>query len=104
MKTSNTNFAMLVSKNFTQPFKTPIEYGRYIAEMGNMLSGDKAIVQRYGDLKRDRRTTPERLTKNIVRPTLKDAMPGDLNLVLPYRIMFDILDTIEVLDKLMPCL
>ena len=102
MKNSNTNFAMLVSKNFTQPFKTPIEYGRYIAEMGNMLSGDKAIVQRYGDLKRDRRTTPERLTKNIVRPTLKDAVPGDLSLVLPYRIMLDIIETIEVLDKLMP--
>jgi uncharacterized FAD-dependent dehydrogenase len=102
MKTSNTNFALLVSKNFTQPFKTPIEYGRYIAEMGNMLSGEKAIVQRYGDLKRGRRTTPERMTKNIVRPTLKDAVPGDLSLVLPYRIMLDIIEMIEVLDKLMP--
>ncbi|MHC1740972.1 MAG: NAD(P)/FAD-dependent oxidoreductase [Anaerolineaceae bacterium] len=102
LKTSNTNFALLVSKNFTQPFKTPIEYGRYIAEMGNMLSGNKAIVQRYGDLKRGRRTTSERLIKNIVRPTLKDAVPGDLSLVLPYRIMLDIIETIEVLDKLMP--
>jgi uncharacterized FAD-dependent dehydrogenase len=102
LKTSNTNFALLVSKNFTQPFKTPIEYGRYIAEMGNMLSGDKAIVQRYGDLKRGRRTTADRMVKNIVRPTLKDAVPGDLSLVLPYRIMLDIIETIEVLDKLMP--
>ena len=102
LKTSNTNFALLVSKNFTQPFKTPNEYGRYIAEMGNMLSGGKAIVQRYGDLKRGRRTTPERLTKNLIRPTLKDAVPGDLSLVLPYRIMLDIIETIEVLDKLMP--
>ena len=102
LKTSNTNFALLVSKNFTQPFKTPIEYGRYIAEMGNMLSGDKAIVQRYGDLKRGRRTTPERMTKNIVRPTLKDAVPGDLSLVLPYRIMLDLMETIEALDKMMP--
>jgi uncharacterized FAD-dependent dehydrogenase len=102
LKTTNTNFALLVSKNFTQPFKTPIEYGRYIAEMGNMLSGDKAIVQRYGDLKRGRRTTPERLTKNLVRPTLKDAVPGDLSLVLPYRIMLDIIETIEALDKMMP--
>jgi uncharacterized FAD-dependent dehydrogenase len=102
LKTANTNFALLVSKNFTQPFKTPIEYGRYIAEMGNMLSGDKALVQRYGDLKRGRRTTPERLAKNIVRPTLKDAVPGDLSLVLPYRIMLDIMETIEVLDKMMP--
>jgi len=102
LKTSNTNFALLVSKNFTQPFKTPIEYGRYIAEMGNMLSGNKVMVQRYGDLKRGRRTTLERLAKNIIRPTLKDAVPGDLSLVLPYRIMVDIIETIEGLDSIMP--
>jgi uncharacterized FAD-dependent dehydrogenase len=102
LKTSNTNFALLVSKNFTQPFKTPIEYGRYIAEMGNMLSGNKVIVQRYGDFKRGRRTTADRLTKNTIRPTLKDAVPGDLSLVLPYRIMLDIDETLEVLDKIMP--
>jgi uncharacterized FAD-dependent dehydrogenase len=101
-KTTNTNFALLVSKNFTQPFKTPIEYGRYIAEMGNMLSGNKVLIQRYGDLKRGRRTTMERLAKNIIRPTLKDAVPGDLSLVLPYRIMVDIIETIEGLDKIMP--
>ncbi|MEI8131382.1 MAG: hypothetical protein WCG34_03040 [Leptolinea sp.] len=101
-KTTNTNFALLVSKNFTQPFKTPIEYGRYIAEMGNMLSGNKVLIQRYGDLKRGRRTTLERLAKNIIRPTLKDAVPGDLSLVLPYRIMVDIMETIEELDKIMP--
>jgi hypothetical protein len=101
-KTSNTNFALLVSKNFTQPFKTPIEYGRYIAELGNMLSGNKVMVQRYGDLKRGRRTTVERLSKNNVPPTLKDAVPGDLSLVLPYRIMVDIIETIEGLDKIMP--
>ncbi len=102
LKTSNTNFALLVSKNFTQPFKTPIEYGRYIAEMGNMLSGNKVIVQRYGDFKRGRRTTSDRLAKNTIRPTLKDAVPGDLSLVLPYRIMLDIDETLEVLDKIMP--
>ncbi len=102
LKTANTNFALLVSKNFTQPFKTPIEYGRYIAEMGNMLSGDKALVQRYGDLKRGRRTTMERLAKNLVQPTLKDAVPGDLSLVLPYRIMLDIIETIEALDRILP--
>jgi len=102
LKTTNTNFALLVSKNFTQPFKTPIEYGRYIAEMGNMLSGGKVLVQRYGDLKRGRRTTMERLSKNIIRPTLRDAVPGDLSLVLPYRIMQDIMEMIEGLDKIMP--
>lgn len=102
LKTTNTNFALLVSKNFTQPFKTPIEYGRYIAEMGNMLSGNKVIVQRYGDFKRGRRTTADRLAKNTVRATLRDAVPGDLSLVLPYRIMLAIDETIEVLDKIMP--
>lgn len=102
LKTSNTNFALLVSKNFTQPFKTPIEYGRYIAEMGNMLSGNKVIVQRYGDFKRGRRTTADRLAKNTIRATLKDAVPGDLSLVLPYRIMLAIDETIEVLDRIMP--
>jgi uncharacterized protein len=102
LKTGNTNFALLVSKNFTQPFKTPIEYGRYIAEMGNMLSGNKVLVQRYGDLKRGRRTTMERLSKNIIRPTLKDAVAGDLSLVLPYRIMQDIMETIEGLERVMP--
>jgi uncharacterized FAD-dependent dehydrogenase len=102
LKTTNTNFALLVSKNFTQPFKTPIEYGRYIAEMGNMLSGNKVIVQRYGDFKRGRRTTPERLAKNTVKATLRDAVPGDLSLVLPYRILLDIDETLEVLDRIMP--
>ena len=102
LKTTNTNFALLVSKNFTQPFKTPIEYGRYIAEMGNMLSGNKVIVQRYGDFKRGRRTTAERLVKNTIRPTLCDAVPGDLSLVIPYRILLDIDETLEVLDQMMP--
>jgi uncharacterized FAD-dependent dehydrogenase len=102
LKTTNTNFALLVSKNFTQPFKTPIEYGRYIAEMGNMLSGNKVIVQRYGDFKRGRRSTSERLIKNTIRPTLCDAVPGDLSLVIPYRILLDVDETIEALDQMMP--
>jgi hypothetical protein len=102
LKSQNTNFALLVSKSFTEPFKTPIEYGRYIAEMGNMLSGGKVLVQRYGDLKRSRRTTVARLAKNIVQPTLKDAVAGDLSLVLPYRIMMDIIQTLEALETIMP--
>jgi uncharacterized FAD-dependent dehydrogenase len=75
-KATNTNFALLVSKNFTQPFKTPIEYGRYIAELGNMLSGTKALVQRFGDLKRGRRTTLDRLTKNTVSPPSSTLCPA----------------------------
>lgn len=102
LKTGNTNFALLVSKNFTEPFKTPMEYGRHIAELGNMLSGNKVLVQRYGDFKRGRRTNSERLAKNNIHPTLKDAVPGDLSLVLPYRLMLDIIETMEALDNIMP--
>ena len=77
-KTNNTNFAILVSKNFTKPFKTPIEYGRHIAQLSNMLCGGKILVQTFGDFKRGRRTTEERLARNNLIPTLKDAVPGDL--------------------------
>ena len=101
-KTNNTNFALLVSKNFTQPFKTPIEYGKKIAELSNMLCGGKILVQTLGDFKRGRRTTPERLCRNNLIPTLKDAVPGDLSLVFPHRIMVAIAEMIEALDKVTP--
>ncbi len=101
-KTSNTNFALLVSKNFTRPFSTPIEYGRKIAELSNMLCGGKILVQTFGDFKRGRRTTEERLARNNLIPTLKDAVPGDLSLVFPHRIMVDIAEMIEALDKVTP--
>ncbi len=100
LKTNNTNLALLVSKNFTVPFKTPVEYGKHIARLANMLSDGKVIVQTYGDFKRGRRTTKERLMRNNTQPTLKDAVPGDLSLVLPYRIMLNIKETIEALDQL----
>ena len=101
-KTSNTNFALLVSKNFTKPFKTPIEYGKKIAELSNMLCDGKIMVQTFGDFKRGRRTTEERLCRNNLIPTLKDAVPGDLSLALPHRIMVDIAEMIEALDKVTP--
>lgn len=101
-KTSNTNFALLVSKNFTKPFKTPIEYGKKIAELSNMLCDGKIMVQTFGDFKRGRRTTEERLCRNNLIPTLKDAVPGDLSLALPHRIMLDIAEMIEALDKVTP--
>ena len=101
-KTNNTNFALLVSKNFTKPFKTPIEYGRMIAQLSNMLCGGKILVQTYGDFKRGRRTTEERLYRNNLLPTLKDAVPGDLSLVFPHRIMVAIVEMIEALDKVTP--
>lgn len=101
-KTNNTNFALLVSKNFTKPFKSPIEYGKHIAQLSNMLCDGKILVQTYGDFKRGRRTTAERLCRNNLIPTLKDAVPGDLSLVFPHRIMVDIHEMLEALDKVTP--
>lgn len=101
-KTNNTNFAILVSKNFTKPFKTPIEYGKHIAQLSNMLCDGKILVQTFGDFQRGRRTTEERLCRNNIIPTLKDAVPGDLSLVFPHRIMVDIREMLLALDKVTP--
>lgn len=101
IKTENTNFAILVSKEFTHPFNRPIEYGRYIAELANML-GDGVIIQRLGDLLTGRRSTPERIKRGLVEPTLKDATPGDLSLVLPYRFLQSIIEMLQALDKVSP--
>jgi uncharacterized FAD-dependent dehydrogenase len=100
-RTENTNFALLVSKNFTEPFKEPIAYGKYIARLANLLS-DGIIVQRLGDLRAGRRTTDQRLERCITRPTLKEATPGDLNLVLPHRYVVNILEMIKALDQIAP--
>ena len=102
LKSDNTNFALLVTKHFTKPFNSPIEYGMHIAQLGNMLSGNKVLVQRYGDFKRGRRTTDERLGRNNIIPSLKDAVPGDLSLVLPYRILTSIDEMIVALDNVVP--
>ncbi len=102
MKTENTNFALLVSKNFTKPFREPIEYGKHVAELSNMLCDGKIMVQTFGDFLRGRRTTEERLFRSNLEPTLKDAVPGDLSLVLPYRIMLDIKEMLFALDKVTP--
>lgn len=101
-KTNNTNFAILVSKNFTKPFKTPIQYGKKIAELSNMLCDGKIMVQTFGDFRRGRRTTEERMCRNNLIPTLTDAVPGDLSLVFPHRIMVDIEEMIMALDKVTP--
>ncbi|MDD3839444.1 MAG: NAD(P)/FAD-dependent oxidoreductase [Clostridia bacterium] len=100
-KTENTNFALLVSKEFTEPFKSPIAYGKYIATLANML-GEGVIVQRLGDLLSGRRSTPGRINKCLVTPTLKDATPGDLSLVLPYRHLRNIIEMLKALDKVAP--
>lgn len=100
-KTDNTNFAILVSTSFTEPFREPIAYGKYIARLTNLLSGG-VIVQRLGDLEAGRRSTEERIQRSTVVPTLKSATPGDLSFVLPYRYLSDIREMLEALDKLAP--
>ena len=100
LKTNNTNFALLVSKTFSEPFKDSNSYGESIARLSNMLGGG-VIVQRFGDLIRGRRTNEKRLSKSTVVPTLK-ATPGDLSLVLPKRILDDIIEMLYALDKVAP--
>ena len=99
--TNNTNFALLVSKKFTEPFKEPIAYGQHVASLANMLAGG-VLVQRFGDLLDGRRSTPERINSSILRPTLTCATPGDLSLVLPYRQMLSIIEMLYALDKIAP--
>ena len=98
----NTNFAMLVSTKFTEPFNQPIEYGRYIAQLGNMLTGGGIMVQRLGDLLLGRRTDYTRLSKSTTIPTLKNAVPGDLSFVLPHRHLTSIVESLRAFDKLAP--
>ncbi|WP_406606833.1 NAD(P)/FAD-dependent oxidoreductase, partial [Candidatus Infernicultor aquiphilus] len=100
-RTENTNFALLVSTNFTEPFKEPIAYGKYIANLANILS-EGVIIQRLGDLELGRRSTPDRIKHSIVIPTLKEATPGDLSFVLPYRILTDIIEMLKAMDKIAP--
>ncbi len=100
-KTDNTNFALLVSTTFTEPFKEPIAYGRYVARLANLLGGG-VIVQRLGDLLQGRRSTPERIARSVIDPTLKGATPGDLSFVLPYRHLKDIIEMLTAMDRLAP--
>ena len=98
--TDNTNFALLVSKHFSEPFKDSNGYGESIAKLSNMLGGG-VIVQRFGDLVRGRRSTPGRIADSFVTPTLS-ATPGDLSLVIPKRILDGIIEMIYALDKIAP--
>jgi len=100
-KSDNTNFAILVSSLFTEPFRDPIAYGRYIARLANLLSGG-TIVQRLGDLLAGRRSTRARIDRCLTNPTLKEAVPGDLSYVLPYRHLRDIIEMLEAMDHLAP--
>ena len=99
-QTTNTNFALLVSKHFTEPFQDSNGYGESIARLSNMLGGG-VIVQRFGDLIRGQRSTAKRIGKAFVTPTLA-ATPGDLSLVMPKRILDGIIEMIYALDKIAP--
>ena len=100
-KTSNTNFALLVSTTFTKPFREPIAYGKYLARLANILSGG-VLLQRFGDLMEGRRSTPARIESGLLQPTLTDATPGDLSFALPYRYLTDIVEMLQAMDKLAP--
>lgn len=100
-KTSNSNFALLTTIRFTQPFNNPIEYARHVASLANLISGGSVLVQRLGDLKRGRRTDEKRLKESTVRPTMA-AVPGDLSLCMPKRQLDNIIETLEALDCISP--
>lgn len=97
----NTNFALLVSTDFTKPFHEPIAYGKYLAKLANILSGG-VLVQRLGDLREGHRSTPERIKQGMVEPTLKSAAPGDLSFALPYRHLTGLIEMLQAMDKLAP--
>jgi uncharacterized protein len=98
----NTNFALLVSHKFTEPFDKPNEYAREICQRANDLSNGGVIVQKYGDICKGRRSTVDRIKEGFLEPTLKEAVPGDLGLVLPYNTMRSLIEMIEALEKVTP--
>jgi hypothetical protein len=100
-KTKNTNFAILLSTSFTEPFHEPITYGKYLAGLANVLSGG-VLVQTFGDLMRGRRSTQARLDRSLIEPSLKVATPGDLSFALPFRYLKGIVEMLQTMDKLVP--
>ncbi len=99
---NNTNFALLVSQEFDEPFNDPNEYAYEISKLANKLSNGSVIVQKYGDIKKGRRSTKKRIQEGFVKPTLKEAVPGDLGLVLPYNFMKSLIEMIEALNYVSP--
>lgn len=102
LSSENTNFALLVSHHFEEPFNKPNEYALKVSSLANQLACGSVIVQRFGDILMGRRTTVKRLREGFVKPTLKEAVPGDLALCLPYKTMQSIVEMIKVLDKITP--
>lgn len=102
LHSENTNFALLVSHHFTEPFNSPNEYAKMVSALANQLACGGVVVQRYGDLKRGRRSTVKRIKEGFVRPTLREAVPGDLALCLPQKTLQSIMEMLEVLDHITP--
>ena len=102
IKSQNTNLAILVSHNFTEPFNQPIAYAQKIGELTNMLGAGHILVQRYGDILNGKRTWPQELARANVRPTLKDAIAGDITAAMPYRAMVNIIEFIKMVDQVVP--
>ena len=101
-KSGNTNLAILVSHNFTEPFNQPIAYAQKVGELTNMLGAGHILVQRYGDILDGKRTWPKELARANVRPTLKDAVAGDITAAMPYRAMVNIIEFIKMMDHVVP--
>ncbi|MHA1212283.1 MAG: NAD(P)/FAD-dependent oxidoreductase [Candidatus Heimdallarchaeota archaeon] len=103
IKSPNTNFAILVTCNFTEPFKQPIQYAKHVANLANMLSGGNSVlIQRFEDLKNGRRSTKERLARSVIKPTLESAVAGDISFAMPSRVMSDLRDFLTHLNIIMP--
>ena len=100
-KTENSNFALLSTIRFTEPFKNPIEYARYVASLANLISGGSVLVQRLGDLERGRRSDAKRIAQSTTRPTM-NAVAGDLSLCIPKRQLDNIIETLHALDVIAP--
>lgn len=99
---TNTNFALLVSHTFSYPFNKPTEYAKAISRLANDLSNGSVLLQRFGDILKGRRSTEKRIAEGFIEPTLKEAVPGNLSLVLPYNTMKSIMEMIQALDRVTP--
>ena len=102
LKSDNTNLAILVSHNFTEPFNQPIAYAQKVGELTNMLGAGHILVQRYGDILDGKRTWQKELSRSNLKPTLKDAVAGDITAAMPYRAMVNIIEFIKMLDQVVP--
>jgi hypothetical protein len=101
-QSENTNFALLVHVELTKPIENTIKYARSIAKLATTIGGGKPVLQKMGDLRRGRRSTEKRLSKNPVINTLTDVTPGDISMAMPHRIVMDIIEGLETLDKIIP--